>query len=223
MTSPSPDIVLSYRFTMYTQYYVLCTSSDTGTDPPESCIFGQFLNFTAMMGEITYSVLDQASKLCTNTSASYLLELESKIAQTLWSDICNITCSIIEILPSTSLLTEAKSLQCNHVNPHFHAIYHLVALTSYRYLKSLYIYIYLFVFIPLAMATMYVRYKLVQAFNNHDIPLRRLNQIALFFGACSSLGVSLVANFQVRISFLLPVNAFENLNGEISLVPCRQI
>jgi len=72
--------------------------SDTGTDPPESCIFGQFLNFTAMM----------------------------------------------------------------------------------------------------AMATMYVRYKLVQAFNNHDIPLRRLNQIALFFGACSSLGVSLVANFQEK-------------------------
>ena len=55
-----------------------------------------------------------------------------------------------------------------------------------------------FYFPLLAMATMYVRYKLVQAFNNHDIPLRRLNQIALFFGTCSSLGVSLVANFQVR-------------------------
>jgi len=44
---------------------------------------------------------------------------------------------------------------------------------------------------------MYVRFKLVQAFNNYDRSLRILNKVALFMGALSSLGVSLVANFQV--------------------------
>ncbi|KAF6028734.1 DRAM2 [Bugula neritina] len=48
----------------------------------------------------------------------------------------------------------------------------------------------------LAMATMYVRFKLVQAFNNYDRSLRVLNKVALFMGALSSLGLSLVANFQ---------------------------
>jgi len=48
------------------------------------------------------------------------------------------------------------------------------------------------------MATMYVRFKLVQAFNNADRSLRVLNKVALFMGALSSLGLSLVANFQVR-------------------------
>jgi len=48
-----------------------------------------------------------------------------------------------------------------------------------------------------AMATMYVRFKLVQAFNNDDRSLRILNKVALFMGALSSLGLFLVANFQV--------------------------
>ena len=47
------------------------------------------------------------------------------------------------------------------------------------------------------MATMYVRYKLVQAFNDHDRKLRFFNRLALVFGTASALGVSLVANFQV--------------------------
>lgn len=49
----------------------------------------------------------------------------------------------------------------------------------------------------LSLWTMYVRYKLVQALaGDEDSRLRRLNNVSLFLGIFSSLGLSLVANFQ---------------------------
>ncbi|XP_067928834.1 DNA damage-regulated autophagy modulator protein 1-like isoform X2 [Watersipora subatra] len=48
----------------------------------------------------------------------------------------------------------------------------------------------------LALACMYVRFKLVQAFNNHDKTLKVFNVVSLLIGVAASIGVSLVANFQ---------------------------
>lgn len=50
-----------------------------------------------------------------------------------------------------------------------------------------------------AFVTMYVRYKLIQAFNNYDRGLKILNILSIVVGIFSCIGVSLVANFQVII------------------------
>ncbi|XP_069133896.1 DNA damage-regulated autophagy modulator protein 2-like isoform X2 [Argopecten irradians] len=52
----------------------------------------------------------------------------------------------------------------------------------------------------LAFCTMYVRYKLVESLTGHeDGRLRRLNKAGLFLGTLSSLGLSIVANFQETV------------------------
>lgn len=48
------------------------------------------------------------------------------------------------------------------------------------------------------MATVYVRYKQVQALTGEDkVRLHRLNSFGLLLGIISSLGMCVVANFQV--------------------------
>ncbi|XP_021349475.1 DNA damage-regulated autophagy modulator protein 2-like isoform X2 [Mizuhopecten yessoensis] len=52
----------------------------------------------------------------------------------------------------------------------------------------------------LAFCTMYVRYKLVASLTgNEDTKLRRLNNAGLVLGTLSSLGLSIVANFQETV------------------------
>lgn len=53
------------------------------------------------------------------------------------------------------------------------------------------------------MATVYVRYKQVQALTAEDkVRLHRLNGFGLLLGVISSLGMCVVANFQVSAAVL---------------------
>nr|XP_057911635.1 DNA damage-regulated autophagy modulator protein 2b isoform X2 [Doryrhamphus excisus] len=54
----------------------------------------------------------------------------------------------------------------------------------------------------LGMATVYVRYKQVEALtDNSELHLHRLNRFGLLLGVCSSLGMCVVANFQKTTLF----------------------
>ena len=53
-------------------------------------------------------------------------------------------------------------------------------------------------FLP-GLCTIYVRYKLVEALTgNIQTSVRRLNKVGFGLGILSALGLSLVANFQVK-------------------------
>lgn len=70
------------------------------------------------------------------------------------------------------------------------------------------------------MATMYVRYKQVEALGGEeDLCLWRLNVIGLGLGFISSFGMCVVANFQVRPAATSP--AQEPLQSSAAVV-CRQ-
>ncbi|CAB1315337.1 unnamed protein product [Coregonus sp. 'balchen'] len=186
--------------------------SDTGTVAPERCVFGIMLDMSAFLGVATMYVRYKQVQALTDEEESKLHKLNvlglvlgwtssfGMCIVTNFQGLCILPVALVLWTAATFIFAYVTAVVLRHVDPLVPYISDTGTVAPERCVFGIMLDMSAF----LGVATMYVRYKQVQALTDEEeSKLHKLNVLGLVLGWTSSFGMCIVANFQTLVSLYM--------------------